>query len=302
MDSDSVASITPSDALSSTKARTAVGTWAHAREAQGLEPPFNGRNRILYCIHCPEEKPYSSSVTTNFRKHLNAKHQITTDKDDNQILNQSNTTTLDQDIISETLTTLIIRRNLPFRIVEWPEFHAFCQAIGPGSKPYLVTAHSTIPTLMDKMWYEKKDIVRRAVQSALSSIHISLDIWTSPNRYLFLAVCAHYVSREEKLCKALLALRSVGNHSGEEQFAALLLVLQDYGIVGKLGSVIGDNASSNDTLCRIVDNYLLEEEEISWNSSLRRVRCLGHIINLAVNAFLFRDSKDLESLETQGDN
>ncbi|KAM7196956.1 Ribonuclease H-like domain containing protein, partial [Rhypophila sp. PSN 637] len=79
----------------------------------------------------------------------------------------------------------------------------------------------------------------------------------------------------------------------------LLLVLQDYDITRKLGSVIGDNASSNDTLCRIIDNHLLEKEEISWNSSLRRVPCLGHIINLAVNAFLFRDSKDLESLEQE---
>ena len=54
----------------------------------------------------------------------------------------------------------------------------------------------------------------------------------------------------------------VANYSGDKQFATLLPVLKDYGIVRKLGSIVCDNASLNDTLCRKVEAYLLEEEEI----------------------------------------
>ena len=52
--------------------------------------------------------------------------------------------------------------------------------------------------------------------------------------------------------KSLLALRTVANNSGEEQWNVILSILQDYGIVRKLGAVIGDNSSTNDTLCNAI--------------------------------------------------
>jgi hypothetical protein len=33
---------------------------------------------------------------------------------------------LDNTTIDEALVSLIVVRNLPFRLVEWPEFHTFC--------------------------------------------------------------------------------------------------------------------------------------------------------------------------------
>jgi hypothetical protein len=33
------------------------------------------------------------------------------------------------------------------------------------------------------LYQESQDIVRRRLQSALSDIHLSVDIWTSPNNY-----------------------------------------------------------------------------------------------------------------------
>jgi hypothetical protein len=80
----------------------------------------------------------------------------------------------------------------------------------------------------------------------------------------------------------------VENHSGEKQFETLLPVLQDYGIVQKLGSIVSDNATTNDTLCRTIGSYLLEQERIDWDPDFRRIRCTGHVINLAVQAFLFQ--------------
>jgi len=77
---------------------------------------------------------------------------------------------------------------------------------------------------------------------ALSHIHISLDIWTSPNRWLILAICTHFTSYDHKKKKALLALKKVFGHSGDNQFSILLPVLQDYGIELKLGAIIADNA------------------------------------------------------------
>ena len=126
-----------------------------------------------------------------------------------------------------------------------------------------------------------------------------MDIWTAPNKLLFLGITADFVDCEdEKHTKALIALPEVVGHSGENQFKALLPVLQDYGIVQKVGAVIGDNSTTNDTHSRAIESYLLEEEDMKWEATRWRTRCLGHIINLAVQAFLFRNEIDIEELES----
>jgi len=88
----------------------------------------------------------------------------------------------------------------------------------------------------------------------------------------------------------------VANHTGDEQFATLLPVLKDYGIVRKLGSIVCDNATPNDKLCRTIGTYLWKEEKIEWDPTFRRIRCVGHVINLAVQAFLFQSLIDMEQL------
>ena len=90
-----------------------------------------------------------------------------------------------------------------------------------------------------------------------------MDIWTTPNNLLMLGITTDFVDCEnEKHTKALIVLPEVDGHSGEDQFKALLPVLQDYGIVRKVGAVISDNSRTNDTLSRAIQRYLTEEESI----------------------------------------
>src|SRR5258708_29378592 len=88
------------------------------------------------------------------------------------------------------------------------------------------------------------------------------------------------------------------NHTGNEQFITFFSVLQDYGIVRKFGSIVCDNATTNDTLCRTVGKYLWKEENIEWDPKFRRIRCTGYVINLAVQAFLFQNSIEMEQLSS----
>jgi hypothetical protein len=229
------------------------------------------------------------------RLYIRAESSGQTQQIDTQVLQKI----LNQDAIDEALVSLIVVRNLSFRLVESPEFHALCRVLNPESYGYIITAHSSVPKKIERSWQAQKDVVRKKLQSALSSIHLSLDIWTSPNRLLLLGICAHFVEQsQEKLSKALLALRTVVNHSGHEQFTILLPVLEDYGIVRKLGSIVCDNHTANDTLCRTVGTYLWKEEEIEWDPTYRRIRCTGHVINLAVQAFLFQSLIEMDQLSS----
>ena len=84
----------------------------------------------------------------------------------------------------------------------------------------------------------------------MTKIHLLVDIWTLPNRHLLLGVTGDFIDCiEEKHLKTLLGLRPVAGYSGDDQFDVLLPLLQDYDIVRKLGAVVGDNSSTNDTLC-----------------------------------------------------
>jgi hypothetical protein len=53
----------------------------------------------------------------------------------------------------------------------------------------------------------------------------------------------------------------------------------------RLGFFIGDNASENNTVIRAIITYLYFNEK---DFNFKRIRYIGHIINLAVKAFLFR--------------
>ncbi len=82
------------------------------------------------------------------------------------------------------------------------------------------------------------------------------------NKYLLLGVTEDFIDcTEEKYLKTLLGLRLVIDYSKKDQFDVLLPIFEEYGIVRKLGAVVGDNSGINDTLCRAIEVYLRREEE-----------------------------------------
>ena len=125
-----------------------------------------------YCIRCTEENIVPifkvRGVPTNLQRHLAAVHSIIVDiavghiqakalQQLKELYNRAESSgqteeidtyifsrQLDLDIVNEALVSLIVVRNLPFRMVEWPEFHAFCQVLNPQSEGVVTTAHSQI--------------------------------------------------------------------------------------------------------------------------------------------------------------
>jgi hypothetical protein len=62
--------------------------------------------------------------------------------------------------------------------------------------------------------------------------------------------------------KTLLGLHLVAGYSREDQFDVLLSIIQDYSIVRKLGAIVSNNSSTNNTLCRATKAYLKGEEDL----------------------------------------
>jgi hypothetical protein len=78
----------------------------------------------------------------------------------------------------------------------------------------VTTAHSHVANIVEQAYEVHKDTVRKKLQSVLTKIHLSVDIWTSPNRHLLLGVTGDFIDcDEERHWKTLLGLRPVAGHS-----------------------------------------------------------------------------------------
>ena len=79
-----------------------------------------------------------------------------------------------------------------------------------------------------------------------------------------------------------------GAHTGEAIASVIAAIVVEYEITEKLGVYVADNATSNDVACRVLIRVFHEGER----EGSRRSRCLGYIINLAAQAFIYgRDNE-----------
>lgn len=133
----------------------------------------------------------------------------------------------------------------------------------------------------------RKACIIDVLQSAISRIHLTPNGWTSPNGLGILGIVAHFVSKDHGPQHLVIAMKElISSYSGQNMATVTAEVLEDYGIINKLGYVMFDNVSANDTYTRYLAT-LLEARGLVFDHSQRRLRCQGHIINLVVMSFFF---------------
>ena len=279
-----------------------------------------------FCKYClPQDLKGHHTSTQGLQRHLRKQHEIQWSPDENSIRTTAKDLgensiqelyekllargevqglegevlkrTVQQNAVKQTLLDLIIVRRLPFSCVEWPEFHAFIKALNREAPSFIPIHHSTITEWILEHFVESQDTVRKVLQSAKTNIHLAVDIWTSPSHSL-LGICASFVDIRDEYQNPLIALRPVHSQSGIDQWEALRPVLIKYGIETKIGALVGDNAGSNDVLCRTIGQWLSLEHKIIWTARYQRIRCQGHVINLIVQAFLFSSKRDEKLMES----
>ena len=267
-----------------------------------------------------------SGGTGAFQRHLKSKHQIDPsassvaqkrDKNGtavdaailrhaelNQELNQEREEKTREELLALNKTTLeylYIRwtttHNIAFNQVSHVEFRDWLEYVNPVANKLLPSSHETIRKQTFALMQEGKARLRHILAAACSDIHITCDMWTSPNQLGVLAVVAHFTSEKLTLTTATLALIEIdGEHSGLNQALAVLRVIDDFQIRGKLGYFVMDNATTNDVLIERVAESL-QESNIAYDGDTHRLRCNGHIINLVVQAFLF--GKEVDDYEAE---
>ena len=176
----------------------------------------------------------------------------------------------------------------------------------PGLEELLPKAARVIRDWVTAEFEKQKLSIKHEMYAAHSRIHISFDLWTSPNHKAIVGVVAHYITAYGRKRDIVIGLREVlGEHTGANIGHQLVRLFKEYDILDRIGFFISDNASSNDTCVSYVlrkQNQRITKKQIAR----RRIRCLGHVINLCAQAFLIgKDAekvcKQLESALKDGD-
>jgi len=179
---------------------------------------------------------------------------------------------IDPDALEDLYVRWITRRNIPFKQVEWIEFQDFIQYISPQAAQILPISGPSIKNWVIRTFDREKERVKEKLSSALSSIHFTLDLWTSTNNLALLAVISHFTEANGQLSHAVLSMKEIeGEHTGANLAKTFISVAKEYGVMKKVGYFVMDNATSNDTLIECIEP-VLNELGITFNPMERRLR------------------------------
>ena len=262
--------------------------WKHAEEIT------EGKKKFWVCTRCWKDKVFthfSQYSNKSIEKHLADIHDIT-EKPRIQVTPANESACL--------IPSIFNWERLKLRLIEWVVvMHiTFSQVENDWFRRFLAALSPSLEQWIPRAWIlaefgRRQEEIREGLQSSKSRIHLSFDLWTSPNNISFVGVVGHYMSSQYKVETTLLGLRRLhGTHSGENIAEAVVKVIGKYGLTGdQVGWFVLDNASSNDTCVKEIIKALGINDTVEH----RRLRCLGHIINLAAKAFFFgSDSTSFE--------
>jgi len=273
---------------------------------------------VWRCRYCANAKPYKvSGSTSGPAGHLTDYHGIpggsardvqaknvqrsleqgfATARANPQKRRRPDTETIEQDKLEALWVRCVVSCNLSFRLVANTEFRAFVKYLNEDAESLLGASHTDVRRWIFRQFDGLKDSVIIVLSKAQSKIHICCDLWTSPNSIAILGVTAQFINSEGQLKSLVLALKEVnGEHTGENLSKYVMEVIRDYDIQGNLGYFVMDNAENNDTMMTSLSSSLRREFRLHYDPKHFRLRCQGHIINLAVKSFLFvTDEENIE--------
>lgn len=185
----------------------------------------------------------------------------------------------------------IIHDNVAFHKINSERFRRLLIYINRRVQSALPSAHQLREWVI-KNYYLHKKTVMLELRNSIGLIHISFDLWNSGNLVSLNGIVAYYHTIKGEPRTILLALPEHENeHSGPNIAASVAVVIEAFGIQDRIGYFILDNAGNNDTAM----DDLCERFDLDWNE--RRLRCMGHVINLIAKQLLL--GKDIELLELE---
>ncbi|RYP12939.1 hypothetical protein DL767_010965 [Monosporascus sp. MG133] len=110
---------------------------------------------------------------------------------------------------------------------------------------------------LKSLFESRKASARNTLSKSLTKVHLNFDLWTSSDNLAVISIFGRYTDQQIKTQGRLLAFhRQIGHHNGEDVTYTMEKVVRDWGIDEKIGVVVSDNATSNDTSLHALFGHL----------------------------------------------
>lgn len=183
--------------------------------------------------------------------------------------------TFTQGTFEEKLIKFQVAANLPFHVVEIPEFEDFVNYLNPAAK---WMGEKTLASRLASTYATLKAEKIKEIAAVKAKISFTSDTWTALNSDQFDVITASYITEDWILKAELLDFVPLkGSHTGTRLCEAFTEVVRDtFQITNKRhGAVTLDNASNNtNMMCQYCEKHALDADIHSG--------CAAHAINLAV--------------------
>ena len=135
------------------------------------------------------------------------------------------------DIARKLLVEYHIECRAPFLGIESPALRRLLEYLDPRSVKAITTANTLRADCLRYFATAKKTIIS-ILLCAMSRIHLTWDLWTSPNFKAMIAITAHWTDTDWKVRSTLMAIREIdGDHDGENISNVVLSILKEFEIV-----------------------------------------------------------------------
>lgn len=171
----------------------------------------------------------------------------------------------------------VVLYHVAFSVVENTFFREFLHLFNDELVKYLPRSYTTLTSWVNDFYLKKKATIKNMLQQAKSSIYILFDMWTSNNAITLLGICVYFVDATYNIRDFLILLRRLKKaYSGDNMAVVVQDVIKEFGFQHRLGYFVLDNAENND----ICYTAILRSIALHLKKEDRRLRCIGHIINL----------------------
>lgn len=180
---------------------------------------------------------------------------------------------------------MITLSRLPFQFIEHPEFRdVITFARLAPTQPHIPSAKTIRSRLQEYVQKQQQSILQKLPPNA--KLSLALDCWTSPFRQAFMAVTGYFLDQHWQYQEVLLGFEPLsGSHSGVNLSDVVLKLLRQHKIADRVLAVTTDNASNNNTLMSSIQESL-QSLELNNGSTIVRVPCIAHVIQLSLNDLL----------------
>jgi hypothetical protein len=185
----------------------------------------------------------------------------------------------------EKLLNMVALGHLPFRFTEHRELDEFIDVVRLAPLKPKLPCRKTLRRYLQKNIQEKQQILLQKLPPN-GKLSIALDCWTSPFNQSFIAITGYFIDKEWNYREILLGFEPLhGTHNGSNLGSTLFEILQKHGITNRVLSITTDNASNNNTMMASIQE-LVQSQDISSDTTIIRIPCIAHVIQLSLNQLL----------------